>query len=265
MLWFSAAPKDNTSRQLLDLTQLWYRMGCGSYCRTAFSESLSFQTSRDTYRRADSWHEKSPHGHAWCQFGWLPEEHASCATEDKATVRREQEGSLRRGVTSLFTVFSKTWRQMGSAGISFFVGREWVLYSTGKAGHGLSREGRWSLEEQSGTCPSKEGAQIQAGRGKKGFLGRTEMNKTNVKKKKVWNNLSLAAKLNCPHFSLPGWFRHLELVQLCTSHRLQTNARVRTQAHWHRNGQNRAWKEHAVFHLWRTIEHLSQLFKQIYF
>lgn len=77
-------------------------------------------------------------------------------------------------------------------------------------------------------------------------------------------NLSLAAKLNRPQFSLPGWFHHFQFVQLCARLWLQTNARVPTQAHWHRNCPNPAWKEHVVFHLWRTIEHLSQLFKQIY-
>lgn len=83
--------KDNlficSSVALLNIRYRWGVVENASYCRTAYSESQSFQTNRATYKRADSWHEKSPHGHAWCQFGWLPEEDASCATEDRPSRR----------------------------------------------------------------------------------------------------------------------------------------------------------------------------------
>lgn len=56
---------------------------------------------------------------------------------------------------------------MGDQQVSPSLLGERVLYYTGKAGHGLNRESRWSLEEQNDTCLSKEGTQMQANNNKK--------------------------------------------------------------------------------------------------
>lgn len=71
-------------------------------------------------------------------------------------------------------------------------------------------------------------------------------------KKKVF----LWGKPQQPRFSLPGWF--LGFVSLILLSTIFSVTQDKTHMFSQRNADAR--KEHAVFDLWRAIEHLTQLF-----
>lgn len=86
---------------------------------------------------------------------------------------------------------TKTWRQMGSAGISFIVSgsernkeRGRVLLCTGKAGHSLRGRGRGggAWRDKNDTCLSKEEAQRLTEGKKKIILGEPSRTKRLVLK-----------------------------------------------------------------------------------
>lgn len=132
--------------------------------------------------------EAAQQGHAWCQVGWLPEEHTSCATEDGTPCGRGNRAVLDRCQLALSQRLSQRsgtrWDQQVSPPLLQGESERESIVLHWQSRSQLEQREEVELRETKRTPACQKRRDKEAGGEKKNtYLGWTKVNKTNEKKK----------------------------------------------------------------------------------